>query len=137
LPAARSKNGRPLVTPLPEAALRIIEAQPKNGLFVFSVFGLKPLTGFSKAKLRLDRLSGVTGWRCHDCRRTFVTGCNELGVRSEIVEKLVNHTSGRSVIAGVYDRSSSMAERKIALQRWASHVEGLVSGNGNVIRLRA
>ncbi len=36
------------------------------GDLVFTTNGRTPVSGFAKAKERLDRLSGVRGWRLHD-----------------------------------------------------------------------
>jgi hypothetical protein len=41
---------------------------------------------------------------------------------------VVNHVSGsRGGIAGVYNRSELLPERRAALERWATQVSGLVS----------
>ena len=71
-------------------------------------------------------------------RRTFVTGLVELGVAPHVVELIVNHVSGtRGGVAGVYNRAELTEERRVALQRWAAHVEGLVTDKpANVTTLR-
>ena len=44
-----------------------------------------------------------------------------------VVELVVNHISGtRADVAGTYNRSELLPERKAALERWATHVQGLV-----------
>jgi len=62
----------------------------------------------------------------------------ELGIRPDVIELAVNHVSGsRGGVAGVYNRSELMPERRAALERWAAHVQGLVSGApANVVPLR-
>ena len=46
-----------------------------------------------------------------------------------VVEQIVNHVSGsRAGVAGVYDKSQLLPERRTALERWAAQVEGVVSG---------
>jgi hypothetical protein len=53
----------------------------------------------------------------------------ELGVPPHVVELTVNHISGHKAgVAGVYNKSEMLPERKAALERWAAHLEGLVSG---------
>ena len=53
----------------------------------------------------------------------------ELGIRPDVIEKVMNHVSGtRAGVAGTYNRSELLPERREALERWAAHVEGLVSG---------
>jgi hypothetical protein len=54
-------------------------------------------------------------WSSYGCRRTSV-------------EVTVNHIGGtRSGVAGTYNRSELMDERKEALERWATHVAGIVA----------
>jgi len=54
-----------------------------------------------------------------------------------VIELTVNHVSGhRGGIAGVYNRSELLDERRAALERWSLHVAGLVSGKpANVTQL--
>jgi integrase len=140
LPAARVKNKRAHSVPLSPIAQALIQSVPNTGDdLIFSTTGSTAISGFSKLKRRLDQAMGDTPpWRLHDIRRSFVTHLAELGVRGEVLERLVNHISGsRGGIAGVYNRSELMNERRAALELWSSHVEQLVSGNGNVVRLRA
>jgi len=97
---------------------------------VFSTTGTTPVSGFSKAKVRCDRLSGMTGWRLHDLRRTVASGMARLKVEPWVVEKVLNHQTGQlSGVAGVYNRWGYLDEKKVALDRWARHVtEPLNSG---------
>jgi integrase len=105
---------------------------------MFTTTGSTPISGWSKTKRRLDATMNTTPWRLHDLRRTAVTGMAELGIRPDVIELTVNHISGhRGGIAGVYNRSELLPERKVALERWAAHVSGLVSGTAdNVIALQ-
>jgi hypothetical protein len=51
----------------------------------------------------------------------------ELGVAPHVVELCLNHISGaKAGVAGVYNRSELMAERRAALERWAKHIDHLV-----------
>ena len=59
IPAERMKADAPHVVPLSPAALALLSDLPrfKSGEFLFSTtFGKKPVSGFSKAKTRLDRV---------------------------------------------------------------------------------
>ena len=52
----------------------------------------------------------------------------ELHVPPHVVELVVNHISGtRAGVAGTYNRSELLPERKAALERWATHVAGIVA----------
>ena len=58
-------------------------------------------------------------------------------IGSHIVEALLNHVSGaRAGVAGTYNRAAYAGEKKAALARWATHVEGLIkAGPANVVTL--
>jgi hypothetical protein len=46
------------------------------------------------------------------------------------IEKLLNHRSGTfGGIVGVYQRHDFAAEKRIAAELWAAHVEQIVSGH--------
>ena len=90
-------------------------------------------------KARLDPVMQIAPWRLHDVRRSFVTGMADLGIRPDVIELCVNHTSGlRSGVAGIYNKSQLMPERKAALERWAAHIGRLISGEPakKVVKLR-
>jgi hypothetical protein len=59
-------------------------------------------------------------------------------VAPHIVEAALNHISGaRAGVAGVYNRAAYAAEKKVALERWADHIAGLVAGRkAKVVPLR-
>jgi integrase len=139
LPPARTKNGLPHDVPLSAPALAII-ADLRRLADADLVFTIKrrPVNGFSKAKERLDKASGVTDWTLHDLRRTVASGLQKLGVRLEVTEAVLNHKSGSTAgIVGVYQRHDYAEEKRDALARWADHVDGLVSGRkANVVALR-
>jgi len=131
LPGTRTKNHRPHVVPLAPLAQTIIAAVPKidSCAYVFTTNGKAPVAIGSKIKNRLDTEMKIPAWRIHDLRRTAVTGMAELGIRPDVIELCVNHVSGtRGGIAGVYNRSELLPERRLALERWAVQVQGIVSG---------
>jgi integrase len=117
--------------PLPPLAREIVAQLPRidGGRFVFSIDGRGPITGWSRTKAKLDAAMGAPPWRLHDLRRTAATGMAELGIAPHIVEAVLNHISGaKAGVAGTYNRAAYAPEKKAALERWAAHVEGLVSG---------
>lgn len=132
LPGARTKNHRAHVVPLSPTARAIVASVPRiaDSPFVFSTNGRAPISGWAKRKKRLDaEMGNPPAWRLHDLRRTAVTGMAELGIAPHVIELVVNHVSGsRSGVAGTYNRSEMMPERRAALERWAAHVAGLVDG---------
>jgi integrase len=74
LSAERTKAARQHAVPLPSLAVDLLRGLPDLGNHVFTTQGNKRVSGLSKAKARVDTLSGVTGWRLHDLRRTMATG---------------------------------------------------------------
>jgi integrase len=140
LPAARVKNKRGHIVPLSPLAREILAGISPAGEFVFSTHnGRVPVELGTKPKDRLDARMGSNDWRLHDLRRTAVTKMAELGIRPDVIELVVNHVGGhRGGVAGVYNRSEMLPERRAALERWAAHVEGLITGTAaNVVQLRA
>jgi len=127
LPGSRTKNGKPHIVHLSEACIKLIKRASGLGSYVFSISGVKPFQNFTNAKRALDELSGVTGWRLHDLRRTCVSGMARLGVPPHVADKILNHQSGTiSGVAAVYQRHHFLAERKLALERWGQYIETLV-----------
>ena len=112
---------------LSEQAMAVLKRADQRGPYVLSLLGTKPFQEFSRAKRRVDQLSGVTGWRLHDLRRTCVSGMARLGIAPHVADKILNHQSGTiSGVAAVYQRHDFLAERQEALERWGIHVARIV-----------
>jgi integrase len=131
IPTSRAKNHRVHVVPLSPLAQDILSKVARvEGDLVFTTNGRTPVSGWSKIKAALDEQMKVPPWRIHDLRRTVATGMAELGILPHIIESTLNHVSGsRAGVAGVYNRSELLPERKAALLRWSQHVEGLIRGD--------
>ena len=141
LPAARSKNRRAHVVPLSSLAWEIINAVPRIAGcdFVFSTTGKGPIANFHHIKDRLDaKLNFDKAWRIHDLRRSCASGLQRLGVRVEVIEAALGHLSGSfRGIVGTYQRHDFADEKRVALQRWADHIEQLVTGkSAKILALR-
>ncbi|GJD94154.1 tyrosine-type recombinase/integrase [Methylobacterium iners] len=135
LPGERTKNALPHEVPLSGPAMVILSGAPDCGHAHYFGENASPFQGWSKAKANLDtriRAAGakVAPWRLHDLRRTVATKMSDdLGVLPHVVEAILNHASGhRAGVAGIYNRAHYRAEKRQALDRWADHVEALVSG---------
>jgi hypothetical protein len=76
----------------------------------------------------------------HDLRRTCATGMAELGIAPHVLDRVLNHVSGTiKGVAKIYDRAEYKIERKVALDSWGRHVEGLVypeRAQTNVVEMR-
>ena len=126
IPGEHAKNGKPHLVQLSRPVLSILDTVPKTGDLVFSGDGKTVFQGYSKAKTRLDSLSGVKDWTLHDLRRTVVSGMARLGVAPHVADKILNHQSGTiSGVAAVYQRHEFLKERERALQRWGDHLQSL------------
>jgi integrase len=139
LPGARAKNGRDHLVPLPPQAREIIRSVPRTSdEYVLSLAGDKPLESYARLKRQLDKLARVSEpWTLHDLRRTTASGLQRLGVKLEVTEALLNHTSGsRGGIVGVYQRHDYADQKRVALELWAAHIEGLTDGRtSNIVSL--
>jgi integrase len=161
IPRERVKNGQEHEVPLSPAAWALLDSLPKVGRagLVFSVTGNTQVSGFSRAKERLDaeilklqksdairRGEGGTAvepiphWTLHDLRRTGATGMARLGINLPVIEKILNHTSGSfRGVAGVYNRHTFADEKRRAMDAWSSFVQTIVAGQpqSNVVQLNA
>jgi integrase len=146
LPRERTKNGRAYALPLSTQAQRIVAAMPviDDSDFVFTSNGRAGIStgGWAKAKNRLGGRAELkpSSWRLHDLRRTCASGMQRLGIRVEAIERALNHASGvYRGVAGIYQVDPLADEVRSALQRWADHVEQLLSGKPatKVVKLRA
>jgi integrase len=146
----RTKNGRPLLIPLSHIALSIIRAVPRReGREHLFGEGAGAFSGWSKAKTALDRriverrkaLARAAGrankgaqplpaWRFHDLRRTVATRMADLGIQPHIIEACLNHVSGsKAGVAGVYNRSLYVAEKRAALEKWGRHIQTIIGAD--------
>lgn len=161
LPAGRVKNSRAHALPLPTQALAIIAGVPAvkvakgekdvpthRGVrdLLFTTTGKKPVSGFTRAKERIDAAMlalaqkeakergedpaeiKLSPWVFHDLRRTMASGLARLGVALPVVERTLNHVSGSfGGIVSVYQHHSYAEEKREALKLWAAHIESLIS----------
>jgi integrase len=154
LPGARTKNHEEHEVPLAATAIEILEKVPKIGKsdFVFTVTGQTQVSGFSRAKKRLDaeilkiqqreavergddpeEIEAIPDWTLHDLRRTGASGMAKLGIQLPVIEKVLNHTSGSFAgIVGVYQRHSFAEEKRKALEMWSAHVLDLSRAHDGV-----
>jgi integrase len=102
-----------------------------NSVFVFSTTGKAPVSGFSKMKKKLDRLSGISDWRLHDFRRTMVSAMVDLGIDATTADRCLNHTgaSTMSTVQRIYQRSDLLDARRRAMDAWENWVTPLIQSN--------
>jgi integrase len=129
IPAEEYKTGKAQVVPLSEQARQIIHSLPgsPSGPFLFSSDGgARPVSGFSKAKARLDKLLAprldqpMTPWVVHDLRRSMATHMERIGIAPHVIEVCLGHTL--KGVAGTYRQYGFLDEKGVALQRWADEL---------------
>ena len=147
IPAERSKNGRAIRVPLaPLAAAILTKAlgeRGEAGPFVFSTTGRAAVSGWSKAKARIDRLIAASRaaagrepmapWRFHDLRRSFATNaCDVLHVDPAVADRCLNHVGAgtTSTVSRIYSRNELFDQRRDALAKWANLLEGILGVGG-------
>lgn len=148
LPASRAKNGREHLIPLSPQAVALFdtladgERWPKKGYVLTTDAGKSRVSGFSKAKRKLDEQiadlieddeAPVDPWRFHDLRRSAATGLQRLRIPSDWIEAAQNRR--KSGMAGVYQRYEFADEKREALETWGAHVAGLIDPKDNVVPL--
>jgi integrase len=159
LSSEMTKAGRAHVVPLSPLALeilgeakeatRLLGGEPQNGkpaTYVFTTRGDRPISGYSKAKARLDKTVAATrdgdgmpaldSWTIHDLRRTVGTGLGKLGISRFIIARVLNHAD--RTVTGIYDRHEYLAEKRSALDAWAAYLGNLIAPLGtNIVPMRS
>ncbi len=129
IPAAQYKTGKAQVVPLSSQARAIVQELPRGeaGPFLFSSDGgATPVSGFSKAKARLDRHLATAGvgelppWVVHDLRRSMATHMERIGVEPHVIEVCLGHVL--KGVAGTYRHYGYLPEKTAALQAWADEL---------------
>lgn len=123
-----TKNESPHVVDFSPQALDVLNDCPRHeGDFVFTTTGKTAVSGFSKAKARLDSLMATNlgqesaPWRNHDIRRSVATHMAEqLNIDEGVIERILNHRE--QGVKPVYQRQEYRERRKAALCAWGSYV---------------
>jgi integrase len=145
LPASRSKNKRPRVTPLIGVARQIIEARlsrvEAGPLFtaetgaVLTAAHVGHYLWVRSEKLPIDKFT------THDLRRTVATMLAEMGIALDLIAAVVGHEPGGKetrTLVRHYVRTDLIERKVLALRAWNERLQGILAGreDANVIRLR-
>jgi integrase len=129
IPASEYKTAKSQVVPLSAQAQAIIASLPRGeaGPYLFSSDGgARAVSGFSKAKARLDRLIAdrlgrpLPPWVVHDLRRSMATHMERIGIEPHIIEVCLGHSL--KGVAGIYRQYGYLPEKAHALQAWADEL---------------
>jgi integrase len=128
------------ITPLSTMAMDVIEALPRfaGSDRLFPARGHRGFfSGWSAAKVKLDKACGVKDWHPHDFRRVMGTRMQALGVPVEIVDRCLGHE--QTGVRRIYLRHRYLAEMADAFQAWADYLGRLrnpETAPANVVQLR-
>jgi integrase len=132
---AREK-GNAGVLVLPEAAMKIIEAQPRTSPYVLPTATGKQRVQWSGPKeIFTAKLPPMPQWGLHDLRRTARSLMSRAGVRPDIAERVMGHV--QQGVESVYDRHSYREEKAQALRALAGIIETIMNPTDNVVAMRA
>jgi integrase len=146
IPAERTKGRAEHLVPLSDRAAALIEDALKlqemrrkgESEFVFpsphSNDAPIEAAALSHAMADLTAALEFDDVRLHDLRRTGATGIAALGVPPYIVSKVLAHKDGgggAAITARHYNLYAYAAEKRDALDRWSTHLEGLFKLKSN------
>ena len=141
IPAIRNKGKVDHLVPLTDTLADLIKTDRKSG-YVFSSDrdGKRSFSGFSKAKVALDRKlaairkqhgrPAMKAWSYHDLRRS----CRSLLSRttsSDIAERVLGHVIPG--VRGVYDRHEYCDEKLTALEKLDALVQRILKPSARVV----
>lgn len=125
IPAELTKANRKHEVPLSPMVIDLLSRMNRLGDYVFTTRGDRPISGFSKAKSRVEKATSISEpWRVHDLRRTCGTGMASLRVNRLVISKVLNHSEGG--VTKIYDRDPRDDEKKEALIAWGRYVKLIV-----------
>ncbi|TJU86753.1 MAG: DUF4102 domain-containing protein [Mesorhizobium sp.] len=160
IPAARSKNKREHVVPLPDMAIDIINDQIADAealadrkeraksSFIFPAPGGRAAVTAASVPKAIKReevtkrgtatIMGIAPWTPHDLRRSAATGMEEIGISPFIIGHLLNHVSATksTITSRVYARYDYSREKREALDLWADRLAAITEGKSNVVPMR-
>lgn len=142
IPAERMKMREPHIVPLSgQAVAMLTELRSYTGgrSMLFPNYrrpkGCMTSTTLNRALERMGfNGKGSIGFSAHGFRATASTILNEMGYRSDVIERQLAHAD-RDKVRASYNHAEYMKERREMMQDWATYLDSLQSGS-NVIPLR-
>jgi integrase len=128
-----SKTNRERVIPMIDAIAMMLNRRSEGrrpDVYIFGLRGDAPFSGWDAAIKRMRDATAGNDWTLHDIRRTVATRLHDAGVDPLVIEDLLGHLSGvRGGMAGVYNRSVTLAKQREALNDWAGRLATLMGDN--------
>jgi integrase len=142
LPAARSKNKRPRVTPLVGMARQIIEKRlsiaSSGPLFTAATGAVLTAAHVGHYLLARSNKLPVEKFTTHDLRRTVATQLTEMGLALDLVAAVIGHEAGSRetrTLVRHYVRTDLVDRKKSSLEAWQRRLFEIIEGRplqGNV-----
>jgi len=142
IPAERMKKREPHLVPLCRQAVELLrELHTFTGgrTFLFPNYR-NPKTCMTATTLNraLERMGfngkDSVGFSAHGFRATASTILNEMGYRSDVIERQLAHAE-RNKVRASYNQAEYLEERRTMMQQWADYLDNLEAG-AEVITLR-
>jgi integrase len=139
IPAERMKGGRAHLAPLPSSAIAVLRqlqgSEGRTGFIFTNTFGQTSFAGWRRAASRLARAAGLRQpWTIHDIRRGVATQMGELGIRENVIRRILAHSPrGFLGVTATYERSERLDELRDALERWARALDCMLNGGSGFI----
>jgi integrase len=135
LPAARSKNKRPRVTPILGAARKIVETRlsivSSGPLFTAETGSVLTAAHVGHYLLaRRDKLP-IAKFTTHDLRRTVATQLTEMAIPLELVAAVIGHEAGgreTRTLVRHYVRTDLLNRKKSTLEAWERRLLEIIEG---------
>jgi integrase len=130
IPAGRMKMKTEHIVPLARQVIEMLaelKEISRGSRFVFPGRNRdKPISNNTMlfALYRLGYKGKMTG---HGFRAVASTILNESGFRGDVIERQLAHCE-RNEVRGAYNRAEYLPERKVMMQWWADHLDGLTDG---------
>lgn len=135
LPAARSKNKRPRVTPIVGLARQILEERIRGGkrgpLFVNERGKALGSNDVGSAIVTRRKRIPLDHFVSHDLRRTVATELINLGISFDVVAAVLGHEhgdKGTRTLSKHYVRSDLIPQKRVALHAWDTQLRYAIDG---------
>lgn len=131
IPAARMKKRKEHVVPLPSQTVEVLRSMHAITGQYAHVFPnrddrTKPMTA-ATMRQALKTLGWAGKYSPHATRTTGSTKLNEMGYRSDWIEKQLAHAE-MNAVRRTYNHADYLADRATMMQHWADFLDGLKQG---------
>lgn len=139
LPAERSKNRKPRVTPLVGQAWDIVAGKLdctditlSTALFLSDAGGPLRATNVGHALLA-RKLPVAPRFSTHDLRRTVASHMVDMGISLDVVASVLGHAAGGATVGTLrrhYVRAEQIETKRNALDAWDARLAAIIAGTG-------